>query len=335
MISVLIPAYNCRPWIEEALRSVAGQTLPPGEILVADDASTDGTADFVESLAIPGVRVLRSERNQGISRQLNRLIEEAKGRRLARMDGDDIAHPDRFRLQIEAMERRDVGIMGTWCRRFGASDTEHRFAESDEMLKAGLLFSVPFCHPTVIIDRDRLPDGVRYDSEYDLAEDYHLWTQLRKQTRYGNVPQVLFDWRMHERNAGTAPTTAPRQKVLSTRIRKHLLDEYGMGLTDNSFDILDKRAKSMVLDLQELHDYAATLKSFVDVDPAVMGSTRDAMRTVVLEQWDLACAFSAWTVPQVPCLWMAGRHRLGGRVVPGVALKMFGKALLGRARRRS
>lgn len=335
MISVLIPAYNCLPWIEESLRSIAGQTLPADEILVADDASNDGTADFVESLAIPGVRVLRSERNMGISRQLNRMIGEAKGRHLARMDGDDIAHPDRFRLQIEAMERRNVGIMGTWCRRFGASSTEHRFAETDEMLKAGLLFSVPFCHPTVILDRDRLPKGVRYDSEFDLAEDYHLWTQLRKQTRFGNVPTILLDWRMHERNAGTAPTTAPRQKVLSTNIRKQLLGEYGIALQDREFDIVDKRAKSMELDGEELRSYAYTLKAFVDAETGRIGSTQDAMKTVALEQWDLACAFSAWNVPETPRLWMTERRRIGGRIEPRIALKLFGKSLLGRVRKRS
>lgn len=335
MISALIPAYNCRPWIEASLRSIAEQTLPAGEILVGDDASTDGTADFVESLGIPGVRVLRSDRNLGISFQLNRMIDEAKGRFLARMDGDDIAHPDRFQLQLAAMARNGAGVMGAWSRRFGASDTVHRFAESDEILKAGLLFSVPFCHPTVMVDRDRLPAEMRYDSEFDLAEDYHLWTRLRKLTRYGNIPRILLDWRMHGRNAGTAPATAPRQKLLSTRIRAGLFDEYGIVLQDGQFAVLDKRAMSMELDLQELRCYATVLKILADADPDSIGTTPDAMRAVILEQWDLACAFAAWKHAETPRLWMTERRRLGGRIESLVALKMFGKSLLGRARMRA
>lgn len=335
MISVLIPAYNCRPWIEESLRSIIGQSHPAEEILVADDASTDETAEFVESLGLPGVRLLRSERNQGISTQLNRMIDEAKGRHIARMDGDDIAHPDRFRLQLEAISRTDTGVMGAWSRRFGASNTTHRFPDSDALLKGGLLFSVPFCHPTVFIDRDRVKCPLRYDPEYDLAEDYELWTRMRKSVRYGNVPGVLLDWRMHNRNAGTSPTTAPRQRELSTRIRLHLLGEYGITLTDEQFAILNQRALSIVLDGSSLRSYLDVLSMISSTDPAVMDTTREARTTVLLEQWDLACAFTAWKEPSTPGVWASGRRKLGGAIRPEVALKLHVKAWLGRRRNKA
>lgn len=329
MISVLIPAYNCRLWIEESLRSVVGQTLVPDEILVADDASTDGTADFVESLGLPGVRVLRSERNLGISRQLNRMIGEAKGRYLVRMDGDDIAHPDRFRTQLDAMERDRVGVMGTWSRRFGASCTVHRFPTSDETIKAGLLFSVPFCHPTVIMDRDSIRCDLRYDPEYDYAEDYHLWVRLRAVARFGNVPHVLLEWRMHDRNAGTAPSTAAKQRELSTRIRIALLAEYGIVMPDANFRVLNDRAVSRTLEPAALKDYLDALLLIVRADHSRMDVATDALRRLAVEQWDLACAFSAWDRLSVPWIWAAGRRRLGSGIPARNALVMAYKSVLG------
>lgn len=334
MISVLLPAYNCRPWIEEALRSVAEQTLPPGEILVADDASTDGTAELVESLGFPGVRVLRSPENMGISRQLNRLLEEARGRYLMRMDGDDISHPDRFRIQMDALERRDVGILGSWAKRFGTSDALHVYGETDEILKAGLLVSVPFCHPTVVMDRERMEAQPVFEVEYDLAEDYRLWIRMREHAKFGNVPQVLVQWRKHDRNAGTGPETAPRQQDLTTRIRRELLAEYGIELDPEAFASFNARALGRNLDIRGLAHYGRALETILKVDPERMKSSTSALRHVLVDQWDLACAFAAWSHPSTPIHWMRGRRRLGASVDPAVTLKMVAKALLGRTGRR-
>lgn len=331
MISVLLPAYNCRQWIEESLRSVASQTLPPDEILVADDASTDGTADFVEALAIPGVRLLRSERNMGISRQLNRMIGEAKGRYLARMDGDDIAHPDKFRIQIEEMRRSGVGIIGSWARRFGAVDTLHRFATDDERLKGGLLFSVPFCHPSVVIDRDRVATDLGYDPDFDLAEDYHMWLRLRHSTRYANIPRVLLNWRMHDRNAGTSSTTAPHQQRLSSTLRKGLLRDYGIECAPELFEALDRRVLAHVCSRSELATYLEALMVLYRHPAERIGCSSETMGSILVEQWDLACAFSAWEGTGVALDWARGRRRLGAGVPARNLLKFALKGVAGKA----
>ncbi len=334
MISVLLPAYNCRPWIEEALRSVAEQTLPPGEILVADDASTDGTAELVESLGIPRVRILRSPVNLGISEQLNRLIGEAKGRYLMRMDGDDISHPDRFRIQMDALHKRDVGILGSWARRFGTSDALHVYGETDAILKAGLLVSVPFCHPTVVMDRDRMRVQPKFEKEYNLAEDYRLWVQMRSHAKFGNVEQVLVQWRKHDRNAGTGPETAPLQQNLTTRIRRELMAEYGIEMDPDAFASFNAHALGRDLDIRGLAHYQGALKAIMKVDPERMETTASALRHVLVDQWDLACAFAAWSHPSTPLLWLRGRRRLGASLDPVITLKMTAKALLGRAGKR-
>ena len=97
-LSVVMAAFNAQTFLLHAYRSVCAQTLPPAEIIVADDASTDGTAALVEQLARqdPRIRLLRAERNAGPGAARNRALAAATGDFLAVMDCDDFMHPARL-----------------------------------------------------------------------------------------------------------------------------------------------------------------------------------------------------------------------------------------------
>ena len=332
MISVLVPAYNCARWIEDALRSMAGQSLRPAEILVADDASVDGTADLVESLGIDGVRVLRSDGNHGISWQLNRLVEESKGRYLARMDGDDIALPERLEIQLEAMRKRSLAICGSWTRRFGAADTLHKYSVDDAHLKAGILFSVPFCHPTVVIDRERLASPPSYDQAFNLAEDYHLWVRIRNSATFGNVPKVLLNWRMHSENAGTNSRTAPLQRQTLSKVRGLILAEYGVSLDPAELKALEDRGLSRTLGLEESEAYLRALAKIATVPEELLGTSRSILRESLSEHWNLSCLFSAWSTTSILPLWWRGHRTLGRIPTPSVGAKIVLKRALRRTR---
>lgn len=333
MISAIVPVYNCRAWIEEALRSLLDQTVPIDEILVADDASKDCTADLVESLALPRVRLLRSEANHGISFQLNRLIGEAKGRYLVRMDGDDVSMPDRLESQLSLLSKQKCGVAGTWCKRIGAAETEHRFHEEDLMLKAGLLFSVPFCHPTVVFDRDMIGDDLFYDEGFNLAEDYHLWSRLRNRCAFGNVPAVKFHWRLHTTNAGVSSATAPIQQALSTRIRQDLLREYGVDLEGSPFEVFDARALGRTIAPARLQSYLDALLMISRGDVAKMATSKEALTLILSEQWELACQFSAWKGLRVARLWWKGAKLLGINPSPATVVRLAAKSAIGLVKR--
>ena len=326
-----MPVRNAAPWVEAALRSVIDQSLPPGEILVADDGSEDGTPALVESLGLPGVRILRTEKRLGISRQLNRMLELAGGRYLARMDGDDLAHPERFRKQMERMESGSFGIVGTWSRRFGVDRTVHRFATEDRDLKAGLLFSVPFCHPSVLIDRERV-GAFLYDPAFDTAEDYHLWAALRGRTTYGNVPEVLLDWRMHDRNVGTVQASASTQRSLARAVRDGLLRDYGVSMPSPERLALEARMRSETLDLQGARAFLRALLALRVVPEDLLLSDRAAQVAAMAEQWHLSCLFSVWSVPGILRLWWEGCRALGVAPSPRTGLKLALKRTLGTLR---
>src|SRR6201986_2951627 len=96
--SVIIPAYNVSAVIERAIRSAAAQTLPPLEILVIDDCSTDDTAEVVTALGrdIPSLRLLSTPVNGGPSAARNVGLRAAKGDWIALLDSDDAWKPGRL-----------------------------------------------------------------------------------------------------------------------------------------------------------------------------------------------------------------------------------------------
>lgn len=99
-VSVVIPAYNRAETIERCLRSVINQTLPPHEILVVDDCSTDGTVKSVERVASPLVRIVRMPRNSGAQAARNAGIKAAVGDWIAFQDSDDEWLPDKLERQL-------------------------------------------------------------------------------------------------------------------------------------------------------------------------------------------------------------------------------------------
>lgn len=104
-ISVIIPVFNRRNEVLRAIASALGQTLPPDEILVVDDASTDGTPEAVATLHDARIRILRHAHNRGAAAARNTGIGAAQGDWVALLDSDDEWDTRKLRLQIDALRR--------------------------------------------------------------------------------------------------------------------------------------------------------------------------------------------------------------------------------------
>lgn len=113
-ISVVIPAYNREATVETAIRSVLWQTVPPHELIVVDDGSTDATAARVGAVADPRVRLVRQP-NGGISAARNRGIAEASGDWVAFQDSDDEWLPRKLELQLAALAAAPEPAEAVYC----------------------------------------------------------------------------------------------------------------------------------------------------------------------------------------------------------------------------
>jgi glycosyltransferase involved in cell wall biosynthesis len=100
-VSVIMPAYNVAPYIGAAIESVIGQTMPDWELVIADDGSTDSTAEIVGAYVArdPRIRLLRHA-NSGISAARNRALQQASGEFLAILDSDDLWEPTYLHAQL-------------------------------------------------------------------------------------------------------------------------------------------------------------------------------------------------------------------------------------------
>jgi glycosyltransferase involved in cell wall biosynthesis len=114
-ISVIIPAFNRADLISETLDSVFRQTMPPYEVIVVDDGSTDGTPDVVESYG-SAVRLMRQE-NQGAGAARNHGVSVASGEYIHFMDSDDLISPNMYAVQVAGLESHSAAMAyGPWLK---------------------------------------------------------------------------------------------------------------------------------------------------------------------------------------------------------------------------
>ena len=114
LVTVLLAVRDGETYVRTAVESALGQTFPDLEVLVVDDASADETPEILAAFADPRLRVLRNDAATGLAGSLNRGLDEARGRYVARLDADDVALPRR----LDAPARppplgADVGIVGS------------------------------------------------------------------------------------------------------------------------------------------------------------------------------------------------------------------------------
>ena len=117
-VSVVIPCFNSETFIERAINSALAQALQPLEVLVYDDASTDGTRAVIEAIAAKNskVRFFGGEINRGAGVARNFLLKQCKGNLIAFLDSDDYWHPFKLSKQVPLFADEHVGIVTGYQR---------------------------------------------------------------------------------------------------------------------------------------------------------------------------------------------------------------------------
>jgi cellulose synthase/poly-beta-1,6-N-acetylglucosamine synthase-like glycosyltransferase/peptidoglycan/xylan/chitin deacetylase (PgdA/CDA1 family) len=149
-VSVIVPAYNESAGIEAAVRSLLGSDHPV-EVIVVDDGSTDGTADLVESLRLPGVRVLRQQ-NAGKPAALNTGLQAATSELVVMVDGDTVFEPDAVRMLVQPFADPRVGAVSGNAKVYNRGGLLGRWQHIEYVVGFNLdrrLFDLAECMPTV------------------------------------------------------------------------------------------------------------------------------------------------------------------------------------------
>jgi hypothetical protein len=204
---VVLPLYNAKPYIAEAIRSILAQTLGDFEFIVVDDGSTDGSRAVVDGIDDSRLRVI-TQQNAGLVGALNRGIEEASHEYVARMDHDDVSHPERLACQVAALDAAPAVALVASCYAVigdaGVQRVEH-LPSAPGALARQLFFRNVVPHGGAMFRRSvvlRL-GGYRQVSP---CEDYDLWTRVLEDHEVASVPRILFGYRL---SAGGMSATAP------------------------------------------------------------------------------------------------------------------------------
>jgi glycosyltransferase involved in cell wall biosynthesis len=198
LVSVVMPVYNGEKYLAQAIDSILSQTYSPIEFIILNDGSTDSSVDIINGYADSRITLVNSYVRQGIVCQLNKGIDLAKGKYIARMDADDVCVHTRIATQVQFLENNPaVGVCGSWYSEIGSKKVIN-YSTDNQNIKIDLLSFCAFAHPTVMLRKCVLIDnGIRYEQEYTHCEDYRLWVVLSRVTEFGTVGKMLLYYRKH------------------------------------------------------------------------------------------------------------------------------------------
>lgn len=203
-VTVLIPVHNGLPYLEEAMRSIMTQTLQNIEILVIDDASSDGSPEVLARLAAedPRIRIETLPINYKLPRALNHGLTLARAPLIARMDADDIAMPNRLEVQKRYMDTHpDVVLTGGGVRRIradGSMINETIRARDDFAIRWLMKFRQSILHPTWMMKNPHLAGlDMAYDPEFSVTEDHEFLSRMLRHGKIVGLRTLLLQYRVH------------------------------------------------------------------------------------------------------------------------------------------
>ncbi len=204
--SVVLPVRNGEAYLAAALESLSAQTDRDFEVIAVNDGSTDATSAILGEFAAHDQRIrVIAGPGGNLPEALNLGAAQARGRYIARMDADDLSHPERLRLQADYLDRNsDIGLVASRVRYLGDAganrglalfvDWTNSLVEPDE-IAFNRFVETPVIHPSVLFRRDLIERfGGYLDGEF--PEDYELWLRwMEAGVRFAKLPEMLLEWR--------------------------------------------------------------------------------------------------------------------------------------------
>jgi len=247
-VTVLMPVYNERVYLDTAIESILGQSFKEFELLIVDDGSDGPVAHNIDRWAVRDsrIRVLRNATNIGVTAALNRGLAAANGEFLARQDADDISLPQRLQVQVGYFEQHPQHmLLGCDC---ALIDGRGRVTAIDSMgwadyeLRLISMVRTPIVHSSAMFRMGPVrAHGLAYDENYLSAEDFDLWVRMQAFGELAVIPEVLVHYRLH------AATISSRRQ------------------TEQHRNMRDIALASSLQSLTKLSAHRAQLEAFLDL----------------------------------------------------------------------
>lgn len=201
-VTVMMGVYNDEEYLDQAVESILSQTHEELEFIIVDDCSSDGSYELLQEYEDTDERIvlLRNEKNRGLTYSLNRALEAANGKYVARQDADDISEETRIEKQLDFMERNpEIPLVGTGAylidgedRRIGKRLTRSNLGRSNLLEKNDII------HGSVLGRRDVFLEFDGYDEFFRYAQDYDLWLRMTRKYDLMTISYPLYNLRIHD-----------------------------------------------------------------------------------------------------------------------------------------
>ncbi len=210
-VSVLMANYNGERFLASAIVSVLEQSYKDFELIVVDDGSTDSSVSIIRSFSAydPRVRGIFFKKNLGAAKATNRGLHATRGEYVARMDSDDLCHPDRLLKQVSYLEKHPkIFVLGCrsvnideWGKRIGSAKYKVPFGRGHLSI-ARRMAEGEYCviHATLMMRKFCLEELRGYRETFPIGEDIDLYARLLD--RYGavfeNLSERLYSYRRYK-----------------------------------------------------------------------------------------------------------------------------------------
>jgi glycosyltransferase involved in cell wall biosynthesis len=232
-VGVFVPAYNAAPFVERAVQSVLNQTFQDFELLILDDASTDGTPQVVAPYREhPKVTYVRNEANLGMAANWNKGISLLSNRYVAKLDADDYYHSNFLAEVVGALEEiPSVGLVFcglNWLTRGGEQTRRIRsytssWAMDGKLFRSNLLRKFVAHSATICVRRDCYERLGGFVEEMRIHCDWEMWMRIASHYDVAYVDEILASMVRHEENC-TSQATRDTRSTDDMELWLHLLD---------------------------------------------------------------------------------------------------------------
>jgi len=291
-IDVLVTVYNGERFIAQTIDSVIGQTFRDWRLIIVDDLSTDRTEEIIRSYAArdPRILLIKGE-HKGIAAAANIGLRAVTAPLVARLDGDDVALPERLQVQHDFLQAHpdvlavgsDVYLIDENNKRLRRRRAPVGWQKIHEILQTRNCM----CHPSAMIRRSALKQIGGYRDKFRNSLDYDLWLRISEIGKIENITQDLLLYRRHASQI-SASGNAHRQTIYSVgAATDHFLRKYGFSgreccITESDNDdiaenlVLLYRSSILREDLPALNRHATRLLRYA------RGLSPDARRSLGL-----------------------------------------------------
>ncbi|MGZ3920773.1 MAG: glycosyltransferase [Bacteroidia bacterium] len=276
-ISVLFPVYNGERFLRDAIQSILDQSYKNFEFIIINDGSTDSSEQIILSFSDERIKYIKNERNLGLIATLNKGIEIASCKYIARMDQDDIAFPTRFETQLKYFDSQNADMVCSPVEFINANNEFSgyweldRKASSPEAINEILPFDNCLAHPTVMIKSEVLKK-YRYEISQKASEDWDLWMRLAADGyRIVKTIEVLLRYRFHTGSITQLHNKTERVESKILRVRRNFIKKRFSRFKVNGFVMAciyaNMRTRLRILKVYYLPPVLSFVKRLLTINP--------------------------------------------------------------------